>query len=393
MFAERSLLMKSLNFEFLRPKWPELAGLGGFGEAYAHSDPVGSITKLRVFCEQVVEWIHHDQRLPKPSRANLNDLLNNPPFREVVPEVVLSKLHALRMEGNNAAHGNKGDTTTALRLMREAYNIARWLHVNYAHGNVADCPEYTEPPEGGVEGFRHRREKRAILERITAQEAQLQKLLSDLEAERSRADQAAATAEERQAALQAALQATEKLQSVDPLAFNEEETRNYQIDQMLADEGWNVGQGTTDTEDVKKEYPLTGQPTATGEGAADYVLMDDNGKPLAIIEAKRTSRNALEGRKQAELYADALEIKHGQRPVIFNTNGYDLWIWNDAAGEPYRKIYGFYSKDSLQHLHFQRTEKKPVSEVSANPEIAGRMYQIEAVRRVVERFSEKNVGG
>jgi len=385
--------MKSLNFEFLRPKWPELAGLGGFAEAYAHSDPVGSISKLRVYCEQVVEWIHHDQRLPKPFRANLNDLLNNQPFKDVVPEVVLSKLHALRMEGNNAAHGNKGDTTTALRLMREAYNVARWLHVNYAHGNVADCPEYTEPPEGGVEGFKHRREKRAILERVAAQEAQLQKLLSDLEAERSRADQAVATAEERQAALEAALQAAEKLQSVDPMAFNEEETRNYLIDQMLADEGWKVGKGTTDTEDVKKEYPLSGQPTATEEGAADYVLMDDNGKPLAVLEAKRTSKNATDGRKQAELYADALEKKHGQRPVIFYTNGYDLWIWNDAVGEPPRKIYGFYSKDSLQHMHFQRTAKKPVSEVSANPEIAGRMYQIEAVRRVVERFAEKKRRG
>lgn len=385
--------MKSLNFEFLRPKWPELAGLGGFAEAYAHPDPVGSISKLRVFCEQVVEWIHHDQRLPKPFRANLNDLLNNQPFKDVVPEVVLSKLHTLRMEGNNAAHGNKGDTTTALRLMREAYNVARWLHVNYANGNVADCPEYTEPPEGGVEGFKHRREKRAILERVAAQEAQLQKLLSDLEAERSRADQAVATAEERQAALEAALQATEKLQSVDPMAFNEEETRSYLIDQMLADEGWKVGKGTTDTDEVKKEYPLTGQPTATGEGAADYVLMDDNGKPLAVIEAKRTSKNATEGRKQAELYADALEKKHGQRPIIFYTNGYDLWIWNDAAGDPPRKIYGIYSKDSLQHMRFQRTEKKPVSEVAANPEIAGRMYQIEAVRRVVERFAEKKRRG
>jgi type I restriction enzyme R subunit len=391
MYVEPEELMKSLNFEFLRPTWPELAGLGGFAEAYAHPDPVGSISKLRVFCEQIVDWIHHAQRLPKPFRANLNDLLHNQPFKDIVPEVVLSKLHALRMEGNNAAHGNKGDTTTALRLIREAYNIGRWLHVNYAHGKVKDCPDYTEPPVGGVEGFKHRREKRAILERVAAQEAQMQRLLADLEKERSRAKQAEATAEERRAALDAALQATQQLQSVDPMAFNEEETRNYLIDQMLADEGWFVGKGLTSTDEVKKEYPVDGQPTATGEGAADYVLMDDNGKPLAVLEAKRTSKNANEGRKQAELYADALEKQHGQRPVIFYTNGYDLWIWNDhpAADEPPRKIYGFYSKDSLQHMHFQRSAKKPVSEVSANPEIAGRMYQIEAVRRVVEEYAKK----
>lgn len=396
MFTESESNMKSINFEFLRPKWPELAGLGGFAEAYAHPDPVGAISKLRVFCEQIVEWIHDDQRLPKPFKANLNDLLHNQPFKDVVPDVILGKLHALRMEGNNAAHGNKGDTTTALRLVNESYNIARWLHVNYANGNVADCPDYVEPPEGGVEGYQKRKEKRAILERIAAQEAQMQKLLTDLEKERSerekersRADQAEATAEERQAALDAALQATQQLQAIDPMAFNEEETRNYLIDQMLADEGWHVGKGLTDTEEVKKEYELTGQPTTSGEGRADYVLMDDNGKPLAVIEAKRTSKNAGNGRKQAVLYADALEQKYGQRPVIFYTNGYDLWIWNDAADEPPRKIYGFYSKDSLQHLHFQRTAKLPVSDVAANPDIAGRMYQIEAVRRVVEKFAEK----
>ncbi|GAA4444202.1 DEAD/DEAH box helicase family protein [Novipirellula rosea] len=381
--------MKSLNFEFLRPKWPELSGLGGFAEAYAHPDPVGAISKLRVFCEQVVDWIHHDQRLPKPFRANLNDLLHNQPFKDVVPEVVLSKLHALRMEGNNAAHGNKGDTTTALRLTREAFNVARWLHVSYAGGNVTDCPEYTEPPTGGVEGSKQRREKRAILERVAAQEAQLQKLLADLDNERSRAEQAESTAEERQAALEAALQATSALKSVDPMAFSEEETRKYLIDQMLADEGWDVGKGSTNTAEVVKEAPVKYQVGASGTGKADYVLDDDNGKPLGVIEAKKTAVDPQLGRKQAEQYADGLEKEHGQRPVIFYTNGYDQWIWNDAAGEPPRKIYGFYSKDSLQHLHFQRTAKKPVSEVSANPDIAGRMYQIEAVRRVVEQFAEK----
>ena len=381
--------MKSINFEFLRPTWPELAGLGGFAEAYAHPDPVGALTKLRVFCEQVVEWIHHHHRLPKPPRASLNDLLHNDPFKEILPEVIISKLHAMRMEGNNAAHGNKGDSTTALRILREAYNIGRWLHVNYDKGQVIDSSEYKEPPQGGAEGSKQRREKRAILERMAASEAQMKQLLADLEKERARADEAEATAEERQAALEAALQSTLKLQTLDPLSYNEDQTRQYLIDQMLADEGWDVGKGATSTEEVRKEYPLVGQPTPSGKGSADYVLMDDNGKPLAVIEAKRTSKNVEEGRKQAELYADALEKKHGQRPIIFYTNGYDLSIWNDAAGEPPRKLYGFYSKDSLQHLHFQRIAKRPVSELAGNPKITERMYQFEAIRRVVERFAEK----
>ena len=389
MNVDSKLLMKSQNFEFLRTKWPELAGLGGFAEAYAHSDAVGAIAKLRMYCEQVVEWIHYDQRLPKPYQANLSDLLANQPFRDVVPEVVLSKLHALRKEGNKSIHGNVGDTTSAISLTREAYNIGRWLYVTYARGKAEDCPVFQEPTKGGVEGSEQRKEKRAYLERISAQEAQLQKLLQDLEQERTKAKQAEATAEERKDALEAALKAKNELQAVDPLSFNEAETRIYLIDQMLADEGWNVGKGNQDTDEVKKEFPVKHQPTDSGDGAADYVLLDDNGKPLAVIEAKRTAEDPQKGRTQAKLYADGLEREHGQRPVIFYTNGYDLWIWNDAAGEPWRKLYGFYSKDSLQHLIFQRTEKKPISEIAPSPAIAGRMYQIEAVRRVVEKFAEK----
>jgi type I restriction enzyme R subunit len=389
MHSEKYLTMQSINFEFLRPKWPELAGLGGFAEAYAHSDAVGAISRLRMFCEQVVEWIHHDQRLPKPYQANLNDLIVNQAFRDIIPEVVLSKLHVLRREGNRSVHGNAGDTTTALRLLQEAFNVARWLHVTYARGNAADCPAFVEPPKGGVEGDRQRKEKRAILERITAQEVQMQKLLADLEAERSRATQAEVSAEERQASLAAALLATKALQAVDPLAFSEEETRGYLIDQCLADAGWNLGKGRNTAIDAVAEASVRYQVGPSGEGRADYVLYDDNGKPLGVIEAKKTARDSQLGRKQAEQYADGLQAEHQQRPVIFCTNGYDHWIWNDAAGEPPRKIHGFYSKDSLQHLHFQRTAKKPLSEVAANPAIAGWMFQMEAVRRVVERFAQK----
>ena len=114
---------------------------------------------------------------------------------------------------------------------------------------------------------------------------------------------------------------------------------------------------------------------------------DAKGKPLAVIEAKKTSEEVQKGRNQAKHYADGLEQEHGQRPVIFYTNGYDLGIWDDAAGEPWRPLYGFYSRDSLEHLIFQRSEKLPVSEIGPSPEIAGRMYQIEAVRRVRRRLA------
>ena len=387
-------LMRSINFEFLRPKWPELAGLGGFAESYAHSDPIGSIAKLRSFCEQVVEWLHFRLRLPKQPRANLIDLLENRSFTDVVPDVVLAKLHALRIEGNKSLHGNKGNTTVALRLLRDAYNVGRWLFLTHGDGRIEECPQFSDPTEGGAEGVQHRREKRAILERVAAQEAQMQKLLDELTAARSQAEQAQATAAELQAALEAGQQSALALESVDPLAFSEAETRRYLIDLMLTEAGWKVGPGTSSTSQVQKEVQVHHQPTDSGTGYIDYVLTDDdNGRPLAVIEAKKTALNAEDGRTQAKLYADGLQkdrdIADADRPVIFYTNGYDLSIWNDAEGEPPRKIYGFPSKDSLQYLHHRRKQKKPLSDVSPNPAIAGRMYQIEAVRRVVERFSEK----
>ncbi|HEV3004531.1 MAG TPA: DEAD/DEAH box helicase family protein, partial [Pirellulales bacterium] len=381
--------MQSINFEFLRAHWPELAELGGFAEAYAHADPLGSLAKLRTFCEQLATDLHHRLRLPRLFRPNLIELLDDGAFKSAVPRVVVSKMHALRVEGNRAVHAGSGDTTSALRGLKDAHELARWLFVNFAGGSVADCAAFTAPPEGGAEAAQRRREKRAILERVAAQEAQLQQLLQQVEAQRERASQAEASVAQRVAALAAGQSSLQLLASLDPTAYDEAQTRRYLIDIMLTDAGWNVGPAMTSTDEVGKEIEVAHQPTPSGIGYADYVLRDEGAKPLAVIEAKRTSLDDQDGRTQAKLYADGLEAIHGVRPVIFYTNGVDLSIWNDAAGEPPRRIYGFYSKESLQRLHFQRAEKQPLSAVTPNPDIAGRMYQIEAVRRVVEKFAEK----
>ena len=127
--------------------------------------------------------------------------------------------------------------------------------------------------------------------------------------------------------------------------------------------------------------------TESGDGFADYVLYGDDGKPLAVIEAKKTVKDARVGAEQARMYAVCLETETGVRPVVFFTNGVDIFLWDDAQGYPYRKVYGFYSKDSLEYLVHQRANKKPLAAVDPNLAIANRMYQLEAVKRVSERFS------
>jgi type I restriction enzyme R subunit len=377
-------IMESVNFEFLRkqPDWQPLADLAGFAERYARPDPVAALVKLRGFGELLVNWIYDSLKLPRPFRPTLNDLLANAAFQSLTPRVVLAKLHALRKEGNRAAHGEAVDVPTALWLVKEAFDLGCWLNLTYGGGSKADLPAYAEPPaEGGTAGAPA--ERRGLLERLAAQEAQMQKLLEELEAARSKAQGAELPPAEQEQALAAASQAA------DALSFDEATTRRTLIDVLLAAAGWKVGKDGADTEEVRQEFPVGDQPTPTGKGAADYALFGEDGKPLAVIEAKKTATDPEVGRTQAHCYAEGLEKQYGVRPFTYYTNGYDLWFWNEAANEPPRKVYGFHSKASLQYLRFQLTEREPRAKVAPAPGIIDRLYQHEAVKRVVERFSEK----
>lgn len=386
---EPTEIMKSINFEFLRPKWPELAGLGGFAEAYAHGDPASALSKLRSFGEQMVLAVYHELRLPKLPRANLIDLLDDATFRNAVPPVVVSKFHALRREGNRAVHGNQGTTATALVLLREAFDLGRWLFLAYKAGSPAEIAAYAEPPPGGADGAEKRREKRAILERIAAQEAQMQKLLTDLESARGKAARAEATATELEFLRSQALVAGQT--AVGVLAFDEKTTRRMLVDTMLTEAGWNVGSNGADTEQVKQEVCIPHQPTASEEGEADYVLQDENGDAIGLVEVKRTAKDARQGQTQAKCYADGMEKETGHRPVIFCANGYDLWIWDDhpSKNEPVRRIFGFPSPDSLKYLVWQRENRTSAIHQEINTAITNRAYQIEAVKKVLEKFAEK----
>ena len=374
--------MKSQNFEILRRQWPELAALGGFAEAYVHADPASALVKLRLFAENMTKDIYRDLRLPKPDQPSFVDLLQNPSFLAITPKVVLDKLHALRMHGNKAAHGEPAKPQNALWLLKEAHDLGRWLLVQYGGGKIGEIPIFQQPITPDAE---HARERRQILEKLAAQEAEMNALLRELD----QARQAHAAAEKKAEELQALGKSAAA--TANALEFDEATTRTRLIDSLLASVGWDVAAGLTSTPAVGKEVEIGNQPTDSGLGYADYVLWDDNGNPLAVIEAKKTSVDPERGRHQAKLYADGLEKEHGHRPVIFYTNGFDIWIWDDAQGFPPRKLYGFYSKDSLQHLaNYQRQERKPLDTIEIDDLIVNRLYQIEAIKRVSERFEAKH---
>ena len=263
--------MKSLNFEFLRGKRQELAALGAFAEQYAHPDPASALVKLRTFAEQIVLGIYQDLGLPKPLQADLIGLLNNDAFRAVVPRVVLGKLHVLRVKGNKAAHGQQANTPTALELLKEAFDLGRWLAVTY-YGTRADSlpqfqPPSADPADQDSKG-QLKREKRAILEKLAAQEAQMIEVLRELDAERERAK----TAEKKAAELESIMSAGTV--AAGELSFNEATTRARLIDAQLVDAGWEIGTNGANTAEVTQEEPVGHQPTPTGMGAVDYVLWD-----------------------------------------------------------------------------------------------------------------------
>ena len=379
--------MKSRNFEILREGWPELALLGGFAEAYVHDDPASALVKLRLFAENLTKDIYRDLGLPKPERATFVDLLGNSTFAAITPKVVLDKLHALRVHGNKAAHGEPATVRTALWLLQEAFDLGRWLLVQFAKGDAAAIPAFAQPPAEALDESKGqlKREKRQVLEKLAAQEAQMEALLRELDAAR----EAAVTAEKKAEEIKSL--ATSGVEAANLLAFNEAATRARIIDSLIATATWNVGVGNVSTSEVGKEVEVKYQPTTSGIGYADYVLWDDNGNPLAVIEAKKTAVDPERGRQQAKLYADGLEKMHGQRPVIFYTNGYDIWMWDNLLGYPPRKVFGYYSKDSLQYLvNFQRGGRKPLNSLEPNVAIINRLYQIEAIKRVSERFTDSH---
>jgi type I restriction enzyme R subunit len=378
--------LKSTNFEFLRKSQPALASYAAFAESYCHTDPESSLLKIRLFAEQVVEHVYLTHALIKPYQCSLHDLLNDRSFIQAVPAVVVSKLHSLRVSGNKGAHGGNATTRGALDALRQAHEVARWFHMTYCRGALSDAPAFVDLPAGAGEESKNelKREKKAVLERFAAQEAQLAEVLKELEATRLREQEARKAGAELEAELAATRARSQS--SADVLGFDEKTTRDRLIDLMLRDAGWDPD----NPELVRREFPVKHQPTRSGEGFADYVLLGADGVPLAVVEAKKTAEGVEKGRQQAKCYADGLEKMFGRRPVIYFTNGYDVTLWNDGDDEPPRRVYGYHSLDSLMYMTTRKSARTPARQLAPNPSIAGRMYQMEAIKRVIERFAAKH---
>jgi type I restriction enzyme R subunit len=365
------------NFGFLKPEWPELFEAANKAEASVYPDARTACFYARRALELAVQWLYrNDGSLKLPYQDNLSALIYEPSLQAAVGAAIAAKARVIKDLGNQAVHSRKPITQfDALTAVRELFHFSFWLVRNYARGaKLADGTVFDPNllPKTSPISPQTQAQLQKLAEQLAAKDAKLSEILTgkaalDAELEKLRAEIAAIK---------------EANKSVpDNHDYSEAETREYFIDLLLKEAGWPLDQ-KRDT-----EFPVTGMPNVQGEGFVDYVLWGDDGKPLGLVEAKRTKRSARAGQQQAKLYADCLEKQFGQRPVIFYSNGYEHWLWDDQFYPP-RPVQGFLKKDELELLIQRRTTRLPLANAQIDQAIVERYYQTRAIRRIGERFEQ-----
>ena len=351
------------NFDFLisDSQFNTFSGVAIAAEKILHIDPSACVLNCRRAMEFAVKWMYSvDGSLVKPYDERLVSLMDNEDFRDIVGQDIWRRMKLIRQLGNNAAHTGKKISEEQATLCLE--NLFVFLDfVAYCYG-----ADYTESK------FDPALLKAEAASSIPPVDAEAELKLEQLMAENAalREELTARRAEQQQTYVPK------------PLDLSEYKTRKIYIDAMLLDAGWTEGK------DWINEVELPGMPNRSDVGYADYVLYDDTHKPLAIIEAKRTCVDVSKGRQQAKLYADILEKKHGRRPAIFLTNGFETRL--DDGAYPERKVATIYSKRDLEKMFNLRSMRTSLKNVMVNKTIAGRYYQESAIKAVCDSFGRRN---
>ena len=358
------------NFDFLlsSPDFASFANAAISAEKILHIDSAACVLNCRRAMEFAVKWMYSvDKDLEKPYNDSLQMLIDAPEFRGIIGANLWRRMDFIRKTGNTAAHANKPITREQAELCLEnlfvffdcvAYFYApeyaerqfdkSLLAVEPSQPDTPTDPPKSEPELDTIELQRLIEENKALKDELTARRA-----------------------------------AQQQTYVPKPLELSEYKTRKIYIDYMLLDAGWTEGK------DWLNEVELSGMPNKSEVGFADYVLYGDDGRPLAVLEAKRTCVDVAKGRQQAKLYADLLEKKYGRRPVIFLSNGFDTRIWNDQY-YPERKVASIYSKRDLEKLFNLQSMRTSLKNVTVDSKIAGRYYQKGAIKAVCDDFDRKN---
>ena len=359
------------NFSFLsfKREYALFAAAAIEAEKVYNTSPAMSAIGSRKALELAVKWVYSaDSTITMPYRDNLQSLIHEPSFRFSVDGNTWAKLPYIIRLGNLAVHTERSITASdALMSLQALFEFIEWIDYCYGTDYVErHFDEAIIPKEQVVVDTTRIKEQESLLGEKDAEIERLRKKIEQMSAEYT-----------------AAKEENKVERTFEAEDISEFKTRKKYIDIDLKELGWKF---TGENTDVWEEYQVDDMMGIPGQlGYVDYVLFGKDGLPLAVIEAKRTSKDPNTGRKQAVLYADCLERKFGRRPVMFTTNGFETYYWDDMSS-PQRRVSGLFSKSGLQKLINSREEKKSLSEITIDDKITDRYYQKEAIRAVCDHI-------
>lgn len=356
------------NFEYLKNR-PEYIL---FSEACIEAEKIyNSSPSVCAFCcrkalELAVKWVYSaDNTIKMPYRENLQSLIHESSFRNALDTQTWKKLPYIIKLGNMGAHTDKKITKDEVILsLKGLFEFVQWI--DYCYSSTYEERVFDENliPKEQV--------------KVDEDKAKMQEeLLLQKNSEIEKLQEKIKKLSEQYTLNKETYKNEREFVSED---ISEIGTRQKYIDVDLKSLGWTFGK------DIRTEFPVINLADKEGNnGFADYVLFGDNGLPLAVIEAKRTSKDPNIGRQQAVLYAEALEKMYKQKPMIFTTNGFETYF--SEKGEYNQiKVSGFFTKDELQKFMNRRNEKKILETIKISDKITDRYYQKEAIRAVCENI-------
>lgn len=357
------------NFEYLKniPEFKLFASACTEAERVFSTSAAMCAVGSRKALELAVKWVYSaDKTMKMPYRDNIQSLVHEPSFRFALNQQTWSKLQFIIKLGNLAVHTEKHiSKSDAVLSLSGLFEFVEWINYCYSKDYVERAfDEKLIPAEKVNIDIKKVKQNEALIEQKDSEIKALQDKISEL------SDM-----------LTSAKQNNINNRIFRPGNITEYETRKKFIDVDLKMMGWVFGSNVTE------EVPVEGMPNDTGQGYVDYVFWGKNGLPLAIEEAKRTSKDPNTGKMQAKYYADCLQKKYGQRPMIFNSNGFDTYFWDDTSS-PQRVVSGIFSPDDLQKLMNRRNEKKDLDTVEISDKITDRYYQKAAIRAVCDNIKQ-----
>lgn len=386
------------NFAFLT-EWITIQNAAQQAESLLYQTPRATGFFARLALERMVKTLYRiDTALRQPYENNLNALINEPSFRHNLDATIYPKLQAIQKVGNRAAHSDSRiEQNDALQILKELHHVLYWFYRTYS----MRCPVHNQVfnsqaipnilKETQEAALKSAKQIRAYADKLEAEEKAREKIEQENTALK-------AELEKLRSQTAAAKQANQT--QPDSHNYNEAETRQFLIDEYLREVGWEVHENhqtqrlklDEKTQKVSIETEVNSMPNKQNKGFVDYVLWGADGKPLAVIEAKRTSHDARKGQQQAKLYADALAKQYQQRPIIYYTNGFEIYCWDDRFYPP-RKVHGFRNADQLARLVERRRSRDNITHAEINRDIAGsfgRTYQELAIKSIATAFEQHN---